>query len=184
MTYDEFLLDSDKLYDSMPLAFSNVNLADVNDAKIADVKLDTMISKNKAYAEELTNRRFTKHDNYVLKPELSEIETRRIYIDEMLRDAGWIEGKNWLNEVEIYGMPNKSKKGRIDYVLYDDRHIPLAIVEAKKTCVDVAAGRQQAKLYADIIENDTGRRPIVFLTNGFDTRIIDNQYPERKVSNI
>ena len=29
-----------------------------------------------------------------------------------------------------------------------------------------------------------GLRPVVFLTNGFDTRIIDNQYPERKVAAI
>ena len=50
--------------------------------------------------------------------------------------------------------------------------------------MDVAKGRQQAKLYADIIEKQCGRRPVVFLTNGFETRIIDNQYPERRVSAI
>lgn len=185
VAFDESLLSEDKSYSAMPLTFSNVNLAAFKDAKLKDIKLDTMIAKNKAYSAELTQRRVTKYDNYVPKPlELSEFDTRHIYIDEMLRDAGWIEGKNWVNEVEIEGMPNKSKKGRIDYVLYDDSHIPLAIVEAKKTCVDVASGRQQAKLYADILEKQTGRRPVIFLTNGFDTRIIDNQYPERKVSNI
>jgi type I restriction enzyme R subunit len=50
--------------------------------------------------------------------------------------------------------------------------------------VDVAKGRQQAKLYADILEKEYGRRPVVFLTNGFETRIVDNQYPERKVAEI
>ena len=58
------------------------------------------------------------------------------------------------------------------------------VVEAKRTCVDVAKGRQQAKLYADLLENQYNRRPVVFLTNGFETRIIDNQYPERKVAVI
>ena len=102
----------------------------------------------------------------------------------MLQDAGWQEGNTWLNEVELPGMPNKSEVGFADYVLYDDAHKPLAVIEAKRTCVDVAKGRQQAKLYADIIEKQCGRRPVVFLTNGFETRIIDNQYPERRVSAI
>ena len=94
----------------------------------------------------------------------------------MLSEAGWIEGKNWINEVELPGMPNKSEVGYADYVLYDDTHKPLAVVEAKRTCVDVSKGRQQAKLYADLLEAQYNRRPVVFLTNGFETRIIDNQY--------
>ena len=102
----------------------------------------------------------------------------------MLEDVGWIEGKNWLNEVEIPGMPNKSETGFADYVLYGDDGKALAIIEAKRTCVDVSKGRQQAKLYADLIEKQQGRRPVVFLTNGFETRISDNQYPERKVASI
>ena len=102
----------------------------------------------------------------------------------MLTDAGWIEGKNWINEVELPGMPNKSEVGYADYLLYDDTHKPLAVIEAKRTCVDVAKGRQQAKLYADIIEHKYKRRPVIFLTNGFETRIIDGQYPERKCSCI
>lgn len=42
----------------------------------------------------------------------------------------------------------------------------------------------KAKLYADILEKKYGRRPIIFLTNGFDTKIVDGKYPERKVSAI
>ena len=53
----------------------------------------------------------------------------------MLIDAGWVEGKDWINEVEMPGMPNKSEVGYADYVLYDDSHKPLAIIEAKRTCV-------------------------------------------------
>ena len=102
----------------------------------------------------------------------------------MLLDAGWTEGKDWINEVELSGMPNKSEVGFADYVLYDDMHRPLAVIEAKRTCVDVSKGRQQAKLYADLLEEKYKRRPVVVLTNGFETRIIDNQYPERKVSVI
>ena len=102
----------------------------------------------------------------------------------MLQDAGWTEGKDWLNEVELYGMPSTSGVGYADYVLYGDDGRPLAVVEAKRTCVDVAKGRQQAKLYADILEKKNHRRPVVFLTNGFETHIEDNLYPERKVAAI
>lgn len=116
--------------------------------------------------------------------DLSEYKTRKTYIDSMLLDAGWTEGKDWINEVELSGMPNKSEVGYADYVLYDDANKPLAVIEAKRTCVDVAKGRQQAKLYADLLEQKYKRRPVVFLTNGFETRIIDNQYPERKCSVI
>ena len=81
-------------------------------------------------------------------------------------------------------MPNKSNVGFADYVLYGDNGKALAVIEAKRTCVDVAVGRQQAKLYADLLEKKYGRRPVIFLTNGFETRIQDNQYPERKVAAI
>lgn len=126
----------------------------------------------------------TDNDNKTNANEPSEYETRKRYIDVTLRDAGWKEGKDWLNEVELPGMPNKSEVGFADYVLYGSDGRPLAVVEAKRTCVDVSKGRQQAKLYADILEKKYGRRPVIFLTNGFETRMTDNIYPERKVSNI
>lgn len=150
-----------------------------------DLDLQKLREENESLKEALSSRRAEMQQTYVPKPlDLSEYKTRKIYIDSMLIDAGWVEGKNWLNEVELPGMPNKSEIGYADYVLYDDTHKPLAVVEAKRTCVDVAKGRQQAKLYADILEKEYGRRPVVFLSNGFDTRIIDNQYPERKVAEI
>lgn len=153
--------------------------------QISEVDLKALIEENKSLREQLTARREEQQPTYVPKPlDLSEYKTRKIYIDTMLLDAGWTEGKNWINEVELTGMPNRSEIGYADYVLYDDAHRPLAVIEAKRTCVDVAKGRQQAKLYADILEKQAGRRPVVFLTNGFETRISDGQYPERKVAAI
>lgn len=152
---------------------------------IPDVNLDTLIAENKKLKEELTARRLEQQQTYVPKPlDITEYQTRKLYIDAMLEDAGWTEGKNWLNEVELAGMPNKSNVGFADYVLYGDDGKALAVIEAKRTCVDVAVGRQQAKLYADLLEKKYGRRPVIFLTNGFETRIQDNQYPERKVAAI
>lgn len=148
-------------------------------------KLDALIKENAALKEKLTQRREEQHQTYVPKPlEISEYKTRKLYIDAMLQDAGWVEGKNWLNEVKLPGMPNKSETGYADYVLYGDDGKALAIVEAKRSCVDPAVGRQQAKLYADIIEKQQGRRPVIFLTNGFETKIDDGQYPERKCAAI
>lgn len=151
----------------------------------AELKLEELLKENAALREELTSRREEQQQTYVPKPlDISEYKTRKIYIDSMLQDAGWIEGKNWINEYEIPGMPNKSEVGFADYVLLGDDGRILAVVEAKRTCVDVSKGRQQAKLYADLIEQKQGRRPVVFLTNGFETHIVDNQYPERKCAMI
>ena len=150
-----------------------------------DVDLQQLIEENKKLKEQLTARREEQQPTYVPKPlDISEYETRKFYIDAMLEDAGWTEGKDWINEVELPGMPNKSEIGFADYVLYDDAHKPLAVIEAKRTCVDVSKGRQQAELYADILEKRYGCRPAIFLTNGFETHIIDGQYPERKCATI
>lgn len=148
-----------------------------------DMDLEALIAENAALKAELTARREEQRQTYVPKPlELSEYRTRKLYVDAMLMDAGWTEGRDWVNEVPLPGMPNKSGEGFADYVLYGDDGRPLAVVEAKRTCVDLSKGRQQAKLYADLLEEQYGRRPVVFLTNGFETRIADNRYPERRVA--
>jgi len=155
-------------------------------AEVPDIDLQELIEENKALKEELTSRREEQQQSYVPKPlDLSEYKTRKIYIDVMLMDAGWTEGKDWLNEVELPGMPNNSEVGFADYVLYGDDGRALAVIEAKRTCMDVAKGRQQAKLYADLLEKKHKRRPVIFLSNGFDTRIWnDKVYPERRVAAV
>ena len=149
-----------------------------------EINFQQLLDENKALKAELTARRSEQQQTYIPKPlDISEYETRKVYIDTMLIDAGWMEGKDWYNEYELAGMPNKSEVGYADYVLFGDDGKPLAVIEAKRTCKDVAVGRQQAKLYADLLEKKFGRRPIIFLTNGFDTRIWnDKYYPEHKVS--
>lgn len=170
-TFDKSLIEKD--------ATAQPNL------EFPDVDSERLIAENLALKQELTSRRKGQIDTYVPKPlDISEYKTRKIYIDAMLVDAGWKEGSDWINEVELPGMPNKSGVGFADYVLYDDAHKPLAVIEAKRTCVDVSKGRQQAKLYADLLEKKYNRRPCIFLTNGFDTRIDDGQYPERRVACI
>ena len=150
-----------------------------------ELDLKKLMEENAALKEQMSARREEQQKTYVPKPlELSEYETRKLYIDAMLTEAGWTEGKDWLNEVPVTGMPNTSGKGKVDYVLYDDAHKPLAIIEAKRTCADVARGRRQAQLYAELLEKQCRRKPVIFLTNGFETRIIDGQYPERKCATV
>lgn len=58
----------------------------------------------------------------------------------------------------------------------------VSIVEAKRTKKDARIGQQQAKLYADCLEQMKGQRPIIFFTNGYETWLWDDQqYPPRKV---
>ena len=150
-----------------------------------ELDLKKLMEENASLKEALSARRQEQQATYVPKPlDLSEYETRKMYIDAMLTEAGWTQGQDWINEVPLTGMPNKSGVGYADYVLYDDRHCPLAIIEAKRTCEDVVKGRQQSKLYADILEKEHQRRPVIFLTNGFETRIDDGKYPERKCATI
>lgn len=66
----------------------------------------------------------------------NEAETRKHLIDVSLREAGWdLKGIND-KEYKVQYMPkstNKSETGYVDYVLWDDDGLPLALVEAKRT---------------------------------------------------
>ncbi|MDM8536937.1 DEAD/DEAH box helicase family protein [Desulfobacterales bacterium HSG17] len=114
--------------------------------------------------------------------DISEFKTRKIYIDLALEMAGWAIGTNCQEEVEVSGMPNDSGSGYVDYVLYADNGVPLAVIEAKRTSIDPRKGKIQAKLYADCLEKEHNVRPLIFFTNGFETWFWDDkQYPERLV---
>ncbi len=122
--------------------------------------------------------------------DLSEAETRRLYIDLLLQEAGWkvTEQKGEIIprqagiEIEVEGMPSESGLGYADYVLFDADGTPLAVVEAKRTSVDPVKGRHQAELYADCLVRRYGcPRPVIYYTNGFDIQVIDGLYPARKV---
>lgn len=118
-----------------------------------------------------------------------EDEARAQVIDLLLRDAGWTLDKPRDREFRVEGMPvipgvNESGVGYVDYVLWGSDALPLAIVEAKRTAKDPAAGAPQAKLYADRLEATTGRRPVIFLTNGDRHQLWDDAagYPPRDVA--
>jgi type I restriction enzyme R subunit len=148
--------------------------------------MESLVAANAEIKDTCTKHRKSQQPSYIPKPiDFTEDQTRKAYIDVMLEDAGWRRGENWIDEYKIDEMPNKSGYGIADYVLFGDDGIPLAVVEAKRTSANVEKGRQQAVLYADFLEKKFGVRPIIFLTNGYDTRIwSDKYYPERPVSGI
>jgi type I restriction enzyme R subunit len=119
-----------------------------------------------------------------LKPigtEFTEAQTRQHLIDIDLKSVGWYltnEGKD--TEYPVTGMPvtadNPKGNGFIDYVLWDDNGKPLAIIEAKRTSKDVEVGKHQAFLYANCLEQMHGQRPVIFYTNGYETKLWDDTF--------
>ena len=106
-----------------------------------------------------------------------EATTRTRIIDVMLIQAGWdVNDPDSVGiEVEVDFPDNVSGKGFVDYVLWAENGQPLAVIEAKKSGnVNLQAGREQARLYADSLELMGYQRPVVFYTNGYETFIWDD----------
>jgi len=153
-----------------------------------DEKLATLLADKSALDAELAKLReevaqaraaaATQPDTH----DYSEAETRDFYIDLLLKEAGWPLSEPRDREFEVAGMPNNQGKGFIDYVLWGDDDKPLAIVEAKRTRRDARVGQQQAKLYADCLEQRFGRRPVIYCSNGYEHWLWDDtRYPPRTV---
>jgi len=115
--------------------------------------------------------------------DFNEAQTRTDLIDLMLEEAGWNLTDARDREYEVAGMPSDSGVGFVDYVLWGQDGKPLALVEAKRTKTNPQTGKRQAELYADCLETEFGRRPLIFYTNGFEHWFWDDtNYPARKVS--
>ncbi len=73
----------------------------------------------------------------------NEAATRDAFIDLLLAEAGWPLVAARDREFEVKGMPNTQSLGYVDYVLWGDDGLPLAVVEAKRTRKDALVGEQQ-----------------------------------------
>ncbi|MEQ8879106.1 MAG: DEAD/DEAH box helicase family protein, partial [Cyclobacteriaceae bacterium] len=116
-----------------------------------------------------------------ISSEFSESETRIHLIDADLKSAGWDQLRPGRElEFKVTGMPitadNSQGKGRVDYVLWDDNGKPLALVEAKRTSIDVESGKHQAFLYANCLERMYEQRPVIFYSNGYETKLWDDTF--------
>ena len=117
--------------------------------------------------------------------------TRKEIIDNRLKQAGWnvTNRTQVIEEFDIHltvvEEPATPYAGHqySDYVLLGKDGKPLAVVEAKKTSVDAALGREQAKQYCFKIQSTQGGElPFCFYTNGHDIYFWDlDNYPPKKV---
>jgi type I restriction enzyme R subunit len=153
-----------------------------------DEKLATLLADKGALDEELKRLRAEVAEARKVAAaqpdthDYSEAETRDYFIDLLLKEAGWPLDQSRDREFEVSGMPNEQSKGFVDYVLWGDDGKPLGLVEAKRTRRDARVGQQQAKLYADCLERQSGQRPIIFYTNGYEHWLWDDtRYPPRRV---
>ena len=149
-----------------------------------DKKLEETRKENEELRKQLTEKRESKKENYIFEvKDISEYETRKKYIDLELKIAGWDFDTNIQEELKLNGMPNNQNVGYADYVLFGKNGLPLAVVEAKRTSVDPKVGQNQAKLYADCLEQEYHQRPVIYYTNGSEIYMWDDvNYPPRKVS--
>lgn len=147
--------------------------------KLAELQKNAKQKPKGAFASLATNA-----DKASAAINVDEAATREL-IDRRLREAGW-EADSQLLRFSAGARPERGRKlaiaewptesGPADYVLFDGL-TALAVVEAKRKSVDVAAALDQAKRYSrDFLTNDACelpggpwreyRVPYVFSTNG------------------
>ena len=150
-------------------------------AQKAQQQTEAEYNQIKAEISQLKQANSTVKDHH----DYNEIDTRKYLIDVLLKEMGWDLTQPHFTEYEITGMPqtvNPTGKGYIDYVLWDDNGLPLAIIEAKRTQKDANLGKRQAQLYANCLEKQFNQRPIIFYSNGYQTYLWDDgNYPPRLV---
>lgn len=124
---------------------------------------------------------------------MDEKQTREQLIDKQLKKVGWLKTyiKEEVNTLKsdfrrkdyVLSKGKDDDSGRFaDYILLAEDNSPLAVIEAKKTSVSVDKGRAQARTYAKDVEQQTGEKIPIFLTNGLNWYLIDQNGIERKIS--
>ena len=117
--------------------------------------------------------------------QISEERTRKEMIDPQLEQAGWyLRDHSKVNiEIPVDGYDAEPFNGVTDYCLYRENGEVLAVVEAKKTVVDVRLAEAQLTHYVTEIEKHQSFRPFGFLANGYDIYFVDVGFSaERLVS--
>jgi type I restriction enzyme R subunit len=154
-------------------------LAEHENQLTGKLELDAEVQRLRAEVADLKAKNVVRPDSH----DYSEDETRDAFIDLLLRESGWPLSHPDDREYPVKGMPSDSGEGFVDYVLWGEDGKPLGLVEAKRTKVNATVGQQQAKLYADCLEQKFGQRPVIFYTNGYEHSLWDDaKYPPRKVS--
>lgn len=151
----------------------------INKAKESEEALEKYKQESKQAVQEIQKQKLER--KVPVATEFTEAQTRRHLIDVDLKEVGWFKlsvGREL--EYPVIGMPisndNPRGNGFVDYVLWDDNGLPLALIEAKRTSKDIEIGRHQASLYANCLEKMHGQRPVIFYTNGYETNLWDDTF--------
>lgn len=191
--YYERTFDEKKVpLQGVPLTRSQIAAIKAQGAIVAqkDKDIEKLEAQLKEMSDQLATERARNEKVRSFNPEeISEYETRKHYIDWDLSLAGWTLGDDVVEERKVHGMPveqgDNTDIGYVDYLLLGKDGKPLAIVEAKRTSLSAQKGLQQARLYANCLQKEFGYRPLIFLSNGFDTLFVDDESaPMRQVSGI
>jgi type I restriction enzyme, R subunit len=103
------------------------------------------------------------------KKSLTESDICDQFITPAITGAGWDQGEQIRREytftdgrIHVHGTATRrDKRARADYLLFYQKDLPLAVVEAKDNNHSVSAGLQQALGYAEILD-----LPFAFSSNG------------------
>ena len=161
-TFDEKRIPTEKVAVDSRKIKEQQSLLDEKEAQIASLRqqIEQMSARYTAEKEQHQQERSFQPE------ELTEFQTRKIYIDVDLKYLGWKFTGPDADVQEEYLVENMAgvvgQPGFVDYVLFDKDGLPLAVVEAKRTSKDPNIGRKQAVLYADCLERKFGRRPMMF----------------------
>ena len=183
--FDESLIPTERIAVDTRKIKEQESLLDEKEAEI-----EALRKQIEQMSAQYTSEKEKHQQERSFQPEdLSEFQTRKIYIDVDLKFMGWkFDGTDAdvQEEYPVQGMAGVvGQMGYCDYVLFGKDGLPLAVIEAKRTSKDPNIGRKQAVLYADCLERKFGRRPMMFTTNGFETYYWDDQSgPQRKVSGV
>src|SRR5512136_162053 len=106
---------------------------------------------------------------------ISEERTRKEMIDPQLEKAGWYirDHAKVKIEIPVDGYDAEPWNGVTDYCLYRANGEVLAVVEAKKTAVDVRQAEAQLTYYVNEIEKHQSFKPFGFLANGREIYFVD-----------
>ena len=167
------------------------------DEKVKKIEYLLKLNEELRQQKEIEKAKNIKEREYKYEPNMSEETTRKRYIDADLKANGYVfdqkAKRNCVEvEYEVLGMPNEKGTGYADYVIWGDTGKIIAVLEAKRASESPDKGRNQAKLYADCIQNMQGFRPIIFYTNGFETylwddensapRVVSGMFPQKDIN--
>ncbi|WP_055426448.1 DEAD/DEAH box helicase family protein [Bifidobacterium aesculapii] len=140
-----------------------------------NARIEALERRVRELSEQLAERKAAPHavPEPVPSIDLNEYATRTRFIDLDLARVGWDMDRDIIRERPVIGMGGKpGERGFIDYVLNGRDGRPIAVIEAKRTSRDPREGLTQALEYADCLEREYGYRPLVFLSNGYQTQYV------------